>query len=211
MHTTRPTHLAPMRLQGCGMRLRLLALPLVVGLAACGGDGGGLDEQAFATEAESICASTLDAVLEVDLPTEPDAVAAWSEQIDPLLRDAADDLGELDVDDDTGAARDDLVGGIETYLAGDQVDSDVVDAYPGCFGQSAVEVTRGGTPQSGIVKWFNASKAFGYITPDGGGPDLYVHSSEIMGLSGTLREGQRVGYQVTEGPKGLQAANVSAM
>jgi CspA family cold shock protein len=63
--------------------------------------------------------------------------------------------------------------------------------------------------QTGTVKWFNEGKGFGFITPDGGGKDLFAHFSEIKG-SGfkTLAENQRVEFEVTEGKKGLQASNI---
>jgi CspA family cold shock protein len=59
------------------------------------------------------------------------------------------------------------------------------------------------------VKWFNGEKGFGFITQDDGGPDVFVHFSAIAG-SGyrNLDEGQKVQYEVSQGPKGLQAANV---
>lgn len=62
----------------------------------------------------------------------------------------------------------------------------------------------------GVVKWFSAEKGFGFITPDGGGKDLFVHFSEIQG-SGyrTLEEGQRVTFEAKEGQKGPQAAGVT--
>ncbi|MFN3593907.1 MAG: cold-shock protein [Thiobacillaceae bacterium] len=64
---------------------------------------------------------------------------------------------------------------------------------------------------TGTVKWFNDSKGFGFISPEGGGDDLFAHFSAIQG-SGfkTLKEGQRVSFDVTRGPKGLQAANIRA-
>lgn len=62
----------------------------------------------------------------------------------------------------------------------------------------------------GIVKWFNASKGYGFITPDEGGAELFVHHSQIQ-MNGyrQLEEGQRVTFEVTQGQKGLQASNVS--
>ena len=64
---------------------------------------------------------------------------------------------------------------------------------------------------TGTVKWFNESKGFGFITPDDGSKDCFVHFSAIQG-SGfkTLTEGQRVSFDVTSGPKGLQASNIRA-
>lgn len=62
---------------------------------------------------------------------------------------------------------------------------------------------------SGIVKWFNDSKGFGFITPDGGGEDLFAHFSAIQSNGfRTLAEGQRVTFDVTTGPKGKQASNI---
>ncbi|HEY9396787.1 MAG TPA: cold-shock protein [Burkholderiales bacterium] len=62
---------------------------------------------------------------------------------------------------------------------------------------------------SGIVKWFNDQKGYGFVTPDGGGEDLFAHFSAITG-SGfkTLKENQRVDFDVTTGPKGKQASNI---
>jgi CspA family cold shock protein len=61
----------------------------------------------------------------------------------------------------------------------------------------------------GIVKWFNAEKGFGFITPDGGGADLFVHFSAIQDKGfRTLTENQRVSFDVAQGQKGLQATNV---
>lgn len=64
----------------------------------------------------------------------------------------------------------------------------------------------------GVVKWFSAEKGYGFITPDDGSKDLFVHFSEIQG-SGyrTLEEGQKVSFESQEGPKGPQAAQVSAL
>jgi cold shock protein len=64
---------------------------------------------------------------------------------------------------------------------------------------------------NGIVKWFNDSKGFGFITPDGGGDDLFAHFSAIQSQGfKTLQEGQRVSFDVTKGPKGDQASNIRA-
>jgi CspA family cold shock protein len=63
--------------------------------------------------------------------------------------------------------------------------------------------------KTGVVKWFNESKGFGFITPDGGGDDLFAHFSEIQGNGfKTLAEQQRVQFEVRRGPKGLQAAAI---
>ncbi|BCJ96423.1 cold-shock protein [Anaerocolumna cellulosilytica] len=62
----------------------------------------------------------------------------------------------------------------------------------------------------GTVKWFNEQKGFGFITNDNGGDDVFVHFSgiESNGFK-TLREGQKVTYDVTRGEKGMQATNVA--
>jgi len=61
----------------------------------------------------------------------------------------------------------------------------------------------------GIVKWFNDSKGFGFISPEGGGEDLFAHFSAIQSNGfRTLAEGQRVSFDVTTGPKGKQASNI---
>ena len=62
---------------------------------------------------------------------------------------------------------------------------------------------------TGTVKWFNDAKGFGYITPDAGGEDLFAHVSAIQGNGfKTLKEGQKVSFDVTTGPKGKQAGNI---
>lgn len=62
----------------------------------------------------------------------------------------------------------------------------------------------------GTVKWFNGEKGFGFITPDDGGADLFVHFSEIQtGGYRSLDEGQKVSYTVAQGAKGPQATAVT--
>ena len=64
---------------------------------------------------------------------------------------------------------------------------------------------------TGTVKWFNDSKGFGFVTPDDGGDDLFAHFSAInMNGFKTLTEGQKILFDVTEGPKGKQATNIKA-
>ena len=61
----------------------------------------------------------------------------------------------------------------------------------------------------GTVKWFNSEKGFGFIAADGGGPDVFVHFSEIESTGfRTLDEGERVEFTTTQGPKGPQAGQV---
>ena len=64
---------------------------------------------------------------------------------------------------------------------------------------------------TGTVKWFNDAKGFGFITQDDGGDDVFCHHTAIQ-MEGfkTLKEGQSVTFEVTKGPKGLQAQNVRA-
>ncbi len=63
---------------------------------------------------------------------------------------------------------------------------------------------------SGTVKWFNDAKGFGFITPDEGGEDVFAHFSEIKG-SGfkSLKDNQKVSFDIKTGPKGKQAANIT--
>ena len=65
---------------------------------------------------------------------------------------------------------------------------------------------------TGVVKWFNDSKGFGFITPDGGCDDLFAHFSAIQSAGfKTLKENQKVSFDVTTGPKGQQASNIKGV
>jgi len=65
---------------------------------------------------------------------------------------------------------------------------------------------------TGVVKWFSAEKGFGFITPDDGSADVFVHFSAIQGDGyKNLDEGQKVEFDVTQGQKGPQAANITVI
>lgn len=65
---------------------------------------------------------------------------------------------------------------------------------------------------TGVVKWFNDAKGFGFITPEGGGEDLFAHFKEIQGTGfKTLKEGQRVQYIAQRGQKGMQATQIKPL
>src|SRR4030081_1019622 len=86
----------------------------------------------------------------------------------------------------------------------------LIRARPRPIDPGSSRARKGGIAMpSGTVKWFNGEKGFGFITQDSGGPDVFVHFSAIAG-SGyrNLEEGQKVEYEVSQGPQGLQAANV---
>lgn len=73
-------------------------------------------------------------------------------------------------------------------------------------------MSEGNGRQNGTVKWFNDAKGFGFITPDGGGDDLFVHFRAIQGTGfKSLKEGQKVSFKSVQGQKGLQADEVQAV
>jgi CspA family cold shock protein len=69
------------------------------------------------------------------------------------------------------------------------------------------------TTQTGTVKWFDDGKGFGFITPEDGSKDLFAHFSEIRNEGGfkSLKENERVEFEVKQGQKGLQAANIRVL
>ena len=88
----------------------------------------------------------------------------------------------------------------------------LISDRPGQEGSTVVRDIFGGVLMAtGIVKWFNNAKGYGFVTPDDGDQDVFVHFSAIdMEGYRTLKEGQRVEFEVEQGPKGLHAQNLHA-
>ena len=63
---------------------------------------------------------------------------------------------------------------------------------------------------TGVVKWFNSEKGYGFITPDDGSDDVFAHFSNIQAKGfRSLEEGEQVEFEITQGPKGLQASDIA--
>lgn len=90
--------------------------------------------------------------------------------------------------------------------------SDCVIIGRGCMAITSFLRRKKISMTQGTVKWFNGEKGFGFISPDGGEKDVFVHYSEIQG-SGfrSLDENQRVQFEITQGDKGPQAVGVTAV
>jgi len=77
------------------------------------------------------------------------------------------------------------------------------------FSPGSSTMEKGPRMATGTVKWFNDAKGYGFITPDDGSEDLFAHFSAInMAGFKTLKEGQKVSFDVVQGPKGKQASNI---
>jgi CspA family cold shock protein len=88
-----------------------------------------------------------------------------------------------------------------------------IQTFAGLTMARILNFLRNAKMATGTVKWFNDSKGFGFITPDGGGEDLFAHFSAInMPGFKTLKEGQKVSFEITDGNKGKkQASNIQAV
>jgi CspA family cold shock protein len=88
----------------------------------------------------------------------------------------------------------------------------VITAQLGVGKVPAPQPWQGEDMALGTVKWFNAEKGYGFITPDGGGADVFAHYSAIAAQGfRSLNENQRVEFEVTQGQRGPQAANIRAV
>jgi CspA family cold shock protein len=103
-----------------------------------------------------------------------------------------------------------LSGSVSAVLRYFPVQHPAVLSFAPQWGQSPINYISGHQDMAtGTVKWFNDAKGFGFVTPEDGGKDLFAHFSAIQETGfKTLKEGQRVSFDVTTGPKGLQATNI---
>ncbi len=67
------------------------------------------------------------------------------------------------------------------------------------------------TRERGIIKWFDEVKNYGFITPDGGGKDIFFHRTDLETIEGTIEKGTRVEYETGSGAKGPQAKKIMAV
>jgi CspA family cold shock protein len=84
--------------------------------------------------------------------------------------------------------------------------------YQGQYPRHFINKTRGGNSMpTGTVKWFNEEKRFGFITPDEGGQDLFVHQTGLADGARSLADGAKVEFEAEAGPKGPKAVNVKTV
>jgi CspA family cold shock protein len=84
--------------------------------------------------------------------------------------------------------------------------------YQGQYPRHFINNTRGGSSMpTGTVKWFNEEKRFGFITPDEGGQDLFVHQTGLADGARSLADGAKVEFEAEAGPKGPKAVNVKTV
>ncbi len=83
--------------------------------------------------------------------------------------------------------------------------------YGNCYKKCILRLIKTIVMPTGTVKWFNDAKGFGFIKPDDGSEDLFAHFSAInMGGFKSLKEGQKVTYDIVDGQKGKQAGNIQS-
>jgi cold shock protein len=96
--------------------------------------------------------------------------------------------------------------------AGSENNLPILRRRPFEVNSSSDPTERVSTMATGTVKWFNDAKGFGFITPDDGGEDIFCHHTAVkMDGFRTVAEGQKVQFDVSRGPKGLQASNVTVI
>jgi CspA family cold shock protein len=112
----------------------------------------------------------------------------------------------------TGSSVATLVVRVDQSFGQSSAPRSAVVAFTSTSASRSAHTPEGKDMATGIVKWFNDEKGFGFITPDDSGKDLFVHHSAIQGGGfKSLAEGAKVSYDAEEGPKGPAAANVTAV